>query len=245
MRRLLPGLALALLAASTAAVVLAATVDVRVGSYYFEDATVGDGQITAKVGDQLRFKVEDSGKDGKPHSVVIDALGINSGSLRKGSTYVTPVLTTPGTFLLYCKFHVTSQGHSTKLVVTGTAATPAPTKTPAPTPAPTKTPAKTAAPTKAPAKTAAPANAATSTPTSTATTSTEPGAAAPTEPGATTSAETAGPSESPGSGAILPVGVGGEPNALWYRSVLVGLAAGIPLLVLVIFAARRSARRSR
>ncbi len=53
----------------------AATVTVMTGSYYF-----GNGSVTANVGDQLRFVMEDGGK-GTPHTVEIVALGIHSGPI--------------------------------------------------------------------------------------------------------------------------------------------------------------------
>ena len=109
-------------------VVLAATVGVTVGNYYFEDATVGDGVVTARVGDQLRFTVVDTGTDGRAHTADVDELGIHSGGLPPGSTWTSPVITQPGTFLLYCKVHLNSKNHKTTLVVSGTAV--APTATP-------------------------------------------------------------------------------------------------------------------
>ena len=87
-----------------AGVGVAAVVSVSSGSYYFEDASVGDGKITAKVGDQLRFVTEDAGK-GTPHTVEIPELGISSGPLATSSVYVTPVITTPGEYRLFCKPH--------------------------------------------------------------------------------------------------------------------------------------------
>lgn len=91
---------------------LAATVNVSVGNYYFEDATVGDGKVTATVGDQLRFTVV----EGAGHTVTISALGIDSGQLPMGAVYVTPKLTTPGTYSLICTTH-RARNHATTLVV--------------------------------------------------------------------------------------------------------------------------------
>ncbi len=95
----------------------AATVDVATGSYYFEDATVGDGTISAEVGDQIRFLIEDGGR-GTAHTIEIPALGVSSGPLATNSTYVTVVITQPGTFQVFCKPH-RRRGHETTLVVTG------------------------------------------------------------------------------------------------------------------------------
>lgn len=121
-----------------AGIVLAAAVEVSVGNYYFEDATAGDGRVVAKVGDQLRLTVVDQGADGRPHTADVDELGIHSGGLPPGSTWVSPVLAKPGTFVLYCKVHLRSRNHATTLVVTGTALTPTP-PPPSPTAAPTST----------------------------------------------------------------------------------------------------------
>ena len=78
-----------------AAVGLAAVIGVNTGSFYYEDSTVGDAKIAAKVGDQLRFSIEDAGQ-GTPHTVEIPGLGISSGPLATSSAYVTPVITKPG-----------------------------------------------------------------------------------------------------------------------------------------------------
>lgn len=102
-------LAAAALLLVSAGLALAATVSVRVGNFYFEDATVGDGRIVANVGDRLRFVVEDNG-NGTPHSVEVDELGIHSGSLARGDVYTTPQLSKAGTFPLYCRPHV-NRGH--------------------------------------------------------------------------------------------------------------------------------------
>jgi plastocyanin len=95
--------------------------DVRMGNFYFEDASVGDGQIVITAGDQLRFIVEDSGP-GTPHTVDIDEFGVHSGNLAKGETYTTAALTTPGTYALYCDLH-RNRGHETTLIILPGAAT--------------------------------------------------------------------------------------------------------------------------
>ena len=96
----------------------AAVIEVRVGSFYFEDSTVGDGVVTARVGDQLRFVFEDNGS----HTAEVDELGISTGTLSKGAVFVTDPLTRPGTYTLYCRPH-RRRGHVTTLVVLGDAAT--------------------------------------------------------------------------------------------------------------------------
>lgn len=108
---------------------------VRVGNFYYEDATVGDGKIEIRQGDQLRFIVEDNGP-GTPHSVEVDALGIHSGGLSTGNTYTTPPIQQTGSFKLYCALHE-KRGHVTTLVVlagTTTTTKAAPTTTAAPAP---------------------------------------------------------------------------------------------------------------
>lgn len=121
----------AMLAGSAAA----ATVGVSVGNYYFEDSTVGDGQVVANVGDQLKLTVV----EGAGHTVTIDALGIDSGQLVPGAVFVTPALNTPGTYTLYCRTHI-ARGHATTLVVRGsTTTTTRPARTTSTTPASTTT----------------------------------------------------------------------------------------------------------
>ena len=89
-RRLLFGFAVTAILMASASTALAAVIDVHTGSYYYDDSTPGDGQITAKVGDQLRFLIEDSGK-GTPHTIEVDELGIHSGPLATNSVYTTLV----------------------------------------------------------------------------------------------------------------------------------------------------------
>ena len=90
----------------------ATVIDIHVGSFYFEDSTVGDGVINAKVGDQLRFTFDDNGA----HTAEVDELGISSGAQGAGAVFVTAPLTQAGTFTLYCKPH-RNRGHLTTLVV--------------------------------------------------------------------------------------------------------------------------------
>ena len=102
-------------AVAIAAPALAALVNVSVGSYFYEDATVGDGQVVINAGDQLKFTFVDGGK-GTPHTVEIDELGIHSGAVGTGNTFTTGAITQPGTYVLYCKPH-RNRGHETTLVV--------------------------------------------------------------------------------------------------------------------------------
>jgi plastocyanin len=132
-------------------VTAAGVVDIHVGSFYFEDSTVGDGVITARVGDQLRITFDDSGG----HNAQVDALGIDTGVQGAGAVYISQVLTQPGTYELYCKPH-RKRGHFTTLIVTGDSLPPT-----------------TAAPTTAAPTTAPPTTTATAT-TTTATTTTPP-----------------------------------------------------------------------
>lgn len=145
------GIGLAVLGAHAA---YGALVEVKVGNFYYDDQSVGDGKVEATVGDQLRFVVQDGGP-GTPHTVDVDELDIHSGSLPSGSTFTTPALGRAGTFRLYCKPH-DRRGHVATLVVynadgslpaaTTTTAAPAPTTTAAPAPQPTTSPSPTAAP---------------------------------------------------------------------------------------------------
>ncbi|MDP1818869.1 MAG: hypothetical protein Q8K58_03140 [Acidimicrobiales bacterium] len=112
----------------------AALSQVRVGNFYYEDATVGDGEIQIRQGDQLRFIVEDDGP-GTPHSVEVDALGIHSGGLSTGDTYTTPPIQQTGSFRLYCKLHENRE-HVTTLVVRAGTTSPTTTTVAAATPAP-------------------------------------------------------------------------------------------------------------
>jgi hypothetical protein len=228
MRRLVlltAGLAAGLVTATGA--VLAATVNVNVGNYYFEDATIGDGKVTARVGDQLRLTVVDRGTDGRPHTADVDGLGFHSGALQPGSTWVSPVITKPGTFQLYCKVHLRSQNHQTTLVVSGTAITPAPSRAPTP----TRTSA-TVVP-SAPGTVGASALA------------TEP-AASRQPPSVSPGPSTSGPpleasSPTPSTdGEILEPGVSGGIPGDWARSVRVGLLALVPIALLAALAAWRA-----
>ncbi len=263
MRRLAFLVVLILAGAASASNVLAATVNVHAGSYYFEDGTVGDGKITAQVGDQIRVYVDDGGgRSGKPHSVNVDELGIHSGSLAKGSVYVTPPLLTAGSFRFYCKFHKAApNNHWTTLIVSGATATPKPTPAPTskPTPAPTLAPGVTATPKPTLAPGATPTATPGATPTATPGATLATGASA-TPPGASGEASAApqasdgaiavlpdgGDDPAPSSGMdedLLPSGVTTPGDLPWLRSVWVGLAALIPLAALALAAIGMARRR--
>ncbi|MFM8268493.1 MAG: hypothetical protein ACKOA2_10785 [Ilumatobacteraceae bacterium] len=208
----------------------AATVGVSVGNYYFEDATVGDGKVTAKVGDQLRFTVV----EGAGHTVTIDELGIDSGQLSPGAVFVTPVMQTPGTYTLYCKPHL-SRGHRTTLVITGTA-TPTTTTAPATT---TTTPITTT--TTRPGVT---------TPGTTTPGGTTPGGTVPgdTLPSGSTPGDTTPGANTPDgtpSDTTLAIGVTDDGGTPWLRSVSAAVIA-IPIVAIAAaVATAMAARRSR
>jgi plastocyanin len=151
MKRLLRTLAICGILAGSIGVPLAepaaaaGVVDIHVGSFYYEDATVGDGVIRANVGDQLRFTFDDNGG----HTADVDALGIHTGKQAQGAVVVTAPLTTPGTYELYCTPH-RRRGQLTTLIVSGEVAT-----TTTTTNAPTTTTTAAATTTQAPTTTAA------------------------------------------------------------------------------------------
>lgn len=210
----------------------AATVSVSVGNYFFEDASVGDGRITARVGDQLTFTVV----GGSGHTVTVDALGIDSGQLPLGATFVTPVLGTPGTYTLYCRPHV-ERNHRTTLVVVGSAAT---TTVPA-----TTAPPVTVAPTTTViGSTTVPGAAA---PGATTTSVAEVGVSGTTPDGGTTATEGGGsvPGATVGDGDLLPVGVTAPDGTPWLRSVWVALAALVVMVGVVTAAVAVGERRHR
>jgi plastocyanin len=126
---------------------LAATREVQVGSFFFEDATMGDGEITVATGDRITFRFQ-SGQGN--HTAQVDGQ-FNSGNKEAGETFTTSPLLMAGTFTLYCTYH-RSSGHVTRLVVGGQAPTASPTPKPPPPPptsAPTRKPVPTAKPTTA------------------------------------------------------------------------------------------------
>lgn len=213
----------------------AATVGVSVGNYYFEDASVGDGRVTAQVGDQLRFTVV----EGAGHTVTVDALGIDSGQLPIGATFVTPALGTPGNYTLYCRSHV-NRNHVTTLVVLGAPATTAP---------PTTRPPSTVAPTTTVAG-------GTTVPGVTTPGATTPSGGGTDQAGTTPDGSSSGPvvTGSPGdstppatdaSGELLPAGVTTPDSTPWLRSVWVALVALVVLTGVVLAAIRAGERHHR
>lgn len=259
MKRAVAGLAILVWMTMLAGVVLAATRTVHVGynvTYYFEDATVGDGVVEAKTGDRLSFVFDDSGTGGKRHSAVVTELGIDSGPQPKGATWTSAVLTTPGTYRLFCRFHQAApNNHWTTLIVTGAALTPPPAVTPKPTVAPTSTPRSTASP--APSKATSSASPGASTGASAA--ASTPGASAPSgspsdsaAPGDSAAIDDSSASPGPDAstdtgldGSAVGNGPGGPSPTTWLRSVQVGLLAILPILAAGWVAFVLSKRRRR
>jgi plastocyanin len=246
----------------------AATVTVSTGSYYF-----GDGSVSANVGDQLRFVMEDGGK-GTPHTVEIDALGVHSGPITTKGSYTTSELLKPGTYRIYCKPHE-NKGHFGSLTVTGEATTTTTTTTmPATTtstsPTTTSTTTDSSSSTTIPATTTTDASGATSTTvTSTTdsngdTTATTPVAPA-TDPDGSSGSQ-APEGESPDHEGATPdvtgapearalagdqvsesgvaIGVVEPSDVPWLRSIWLAVILGIPLTALWIFAATRATTAS-
>lgn len=108
------GITLLGLGASATAPAHAATRNVVVRNYVFDDATPGDGVVTATVGDVLHFSIE--GTAGQKHSINVDELAISSGEKSSGSTF-DALATQPGTFSLYCDVKHGSHAHAAQLVV--------------------------------------------------------------------------------------------------------------------------------
>ena len=193
--------------------VYAAVVGIATGSFYYEDSTVGDGKITAKVGDQLRFVIEDGGK-GTPHTVEIPDLGISSGPLGTNKTFVTSVITAPGEYVVFCKPH-RNTGHETILLVTGEALPPTTQQQPTTTEPSTTT---SSGPSKS-----------TST-LSGSTTATQPPVDSIPVDTTATNADTPGLA----ADATIPVGVTGPDQQTWTRSVRLALVVVIPLVAIAI-----------
>jgi plastocyanin len=241
MKRLTLGFVVILWLGFTVPVVWAATIAVRTGSYYFEDATVGDGKIVAQVGDRLQFLTEDGGR-GTPHTVEVDELGIHSGALGTSSTYTTPVLSQPGTFFLYCKPHQ-NKGHHASLIVLANA-TPTPTNAPTAVLTNTPTPAPTNARTPAPTPTGP--SGATAKPAATQDGSVALGSGRPADPAPSTASDEAQRTRSDNQDTVAASGATQEGRAAattWLRSVFVGLLALVPLLGLTVLAGWLSSRR--
>lgn len=234
-------------AAAIAAPVFAATVDVAVGNYYFEDSTVGDGTVTARQGDQLRF----SFVEGAGHTVTISALGIDSGQLPVGATYVTPPLGTPGTYSLICTTHRT-RNHAATLVVLasggGTTTTnPPPTTRPSTTTSTsTSTPTSSTTDPGSPTPSVAPPGGTTADGSGSGGTVAPGGTTDPAEPGNSAVSggdadgdQDAGAAEGDG---LLPVGVTGGDGRPWLRAVWVALGT-LPFFAAAVALAEWAARR--
>lgn len=222
--------------AGLSSVVFASVNDVQLGNFYYEDATVGDGKIEIRQGDQIRFITEDNGP-GTPHTVEVDELGIHSGGLSTGQTYTTPVIKQTGTFTLYCKFHE-NRGHVTTLVVYPTTTT-------------TTRPATTTTTLTATTTTAATATT-TTTSSGTSPTSTSPASVADAAKGSDAVPSVTVPS---GLGqlpedelAVIPAAEGSLESILgrapaqrgpWTRSIRMALLGVIPLVAMATFAGRR------
>lgn len=88
---------------------------VHVGSFYFEDATVGDGKVVVNQGDQITFVFDTKNT---PHTATVDGQ-FDSGKKSSPQTYTTAPLLKAGTFVLYCTVH---PEHRTTLVVQSTSA---------------------------------------------------------------------------------------------------------------------------
>lgn len=132
---------------------LAATRTVQVGSFFFEDGTMGDGQITAAVGDRITFQFQNGQGN---HTATVDGQ-FDSGNKNGGTTFTTSPLLVAGTFTLYCNIHGRQQ-HGARLVVTGDEPTPSPTPTTrsaSPAPRRTTTSTKTTTATTTPPSTVA------------------------------------------------------------------------------------------
>ena len=209
----------------------AVTRGVRVGSFYFEDSSSGDGQVVVAQGDRITFSFEDS-----QHTATVDGM-FDSGVKGSGESYTTGTLTRPGTFTLYCQVHGATR-HGTTLVIRATASpspsptsaqpspsptkakpSPTPTRSPSarPSPSATPTPRPTPSPSPTPSATRSPSPSPSATPTPSATAaalSTSPAASrvpAATSPEAapsdTPDVARATPVEDDGSSWLLPVSV--------------------------------------
>ncbi|MEO6204003.1 MAG: hypothetical protein ABIO67_01265 [Mycobacteriales bacterium] len=235
---------------------------VRVGSFYFEDASAGDGKIVVNEGDQITFAFQGNAQ----HSATVDGL-FDSGRKSSPQTYTTGALSRPGTYTLYCTVHGASR-HSSTLIVRATA-TPPPPPPPAPSPSPSSSrspaasssPAPSSSPTGGTTPTKATPTTAKGTPTSAKTPSRagastvsrgpSPSAAASTTPAALvpTGDGVAGPetlTDLPVMPGSLSDALGRNPAAQgsWTRSVRLALLALLPLLLAAGWALRRRPRDS-
>jgi plastocyanin len=232
----------------------ASIVSVTSGNFWFEDATVGDGQIVISAGDQLRVEVV----DGTQHTVDIAEFGIASGKMATGDVFVTPPLNTPGTYTLFCRTHL-NRGHKTTLIIRGQATTTTTTAATTTTTAPATT-TTTAPPTPTTSSTTGSSGVTTTVPATT--TSTVAGA----EVAPVSGDQPRGPGEADSVDLSIEAGASpltesdnaGETNLdtpdttvvagmvardgapVWTRSVWVGLLALIPLALLTFVAVKTS-----
>jgi plastocyanin len=139
------GLALAG-AASLALPAHAATRDVHVGSYYFEDASKGDGRVVVDQGDRITFTWDEPAP---PHTATVDGM-FDSGEHVTPQTYTTSRLTKPGTYTLYCRVHGAARHHASLVVRGKGSATPTPSPSTRPSPSPSRTASPAASPTPSP-----------------------------------------------------------------------------------------------
>jgi plastocyanin len=196
------GIGVIVAAAALALPVAAATQGVRVGSFYFEDSTSGDGRVTVDQGDRITFTFEGATQ----HTATVDGM-FNSDVKSGGQTYTTATLTRAGTFTLYCQVHGAAQ-HATNLVIRPTAA-PAPSPTTArPSPAPSRAtaPAPTPKPTKSAQAVAPSPSRAGASPTRPSQSASPVSASAPASP-------TASPSGSASAAAVPPPAESASPSA--------------------------------
>src|SRR5687767_15259982 len=122
MRRRAAG-AIALTGLLVATPALAADVGVRVGSFYFDDSSAGDGRVVVDAGDRIVFAFEGN----NTHTATVDGL-FDSGPRDGGQSYTTSALMRPGSYTLYCSVHGARQ-HGATLQVRGRAsAAPSPTR---------------------------------------------------------------------------------------------------------------------
>lgn len=89
----------------------AATVNVSVGNYFFDDNAGSPSEVVATAGDTIKFTVT----SGTKHDLHIDELGIHRDEPLSKNQYATLVVTQPGTYRLYCDENHGSNTHETTL----------------------------------------------------------------------------------------------------------------------------------
>lgn len=184
MRRTLTWSLLVVLGLGLMSPAAAAVRSVTVDSFFFEDASRGDGRVVVDEGDQISFSFQGNNQ----HSATVDGL-FDSGVKQGGQSFTTGALTRPGTYTLYCTVHGARQ-HSSTLIIRAAAPS-------SPTPKPSS-----AKPTPAPAKTTAAPRATTGSTAGTSTTK----AATPKPASSAPAASTATPSSTPSAKAATPTG---------------------------------------